>query len=56
MGHNLHLSQNLKQDQRLIMSQGMRQAFDVLQMPVLELSAWLEKEIEQNPLLEISKP
>ncbi|MGE0197509.1 MAG: RNA polymerase factor sigma-54 [Simkaniaceae bacterium] len=56
MGHNFHLSQNLKQDQRLIMSQGMRQAFDVLQMPVLELSAWLEKEIEQNPLLEISKP
>lgn len=44
--------QNLKQTQRLIMSSQMQQAIHLLQMPIMELSALIEEEIEQNPLLE----
>ena len=55
MGHRYALNQSIRQDQRLVMNMAMRHAFDVLQMPVAELSEWLEKEIEQNPLLEISR-
>lgn len=42
-----------KQNQHLLLSMAMRQAFHVLQMPILELSEWLHQEIEQNPVLEL---
>ncbi len=42
-----------KQNQNLLASMAMQQAFHVLQLPVLELSEWLEQEIEQNPVLEL---
>lgn len=45
-------SQNLKQTQRLIMSPQMQQAINLLQMPVLELSAVLEQELQQNPIVD----
>lgn len=45
-------AQNLKQTQRLIMSAQMQQAIQLLQMPILELSAALEEELQQNPLME----
>jgi RNA polymerase sigma-54 factor len=44
---------NLKQMQRLIMSRQMQQALQMLQSPVMELSALIEAELEQNPILEV---
>ena len=38
-------------EQKLQFSLAMGQSLDVLQMPIEELSSWLEKQIEQNPLL-----
>ncbi len=49
---DLRQSQNIKQLQWLIMSPQMQQALSLLQMPILELSALIEMEIEQNPLLD----
>jgi RNA polymerase sigma-54 factor len=43
---------SLKQMQRLIMSPQMQQALNLLQLPVMELSALIEIELEQNPILE----
>ena len=53
MGRNLHFSQYIQQDQRLIMSVAMERAFHVLQLPTEELADWLEQEIEQNPVLDL---
>lgn len=47
--------QNIKQLQRLIMSRQMQQAIHVLQMPIMELTPLIDKELEQNPVLEYSK-
>jgi len=46
---------SLKQTQRLIMSQKMQQAIRLLQAPVNELSTLIDREIEENPLLEYSE-
>jgi RNA polymerase sigma-54 factor len=43
----------LKQHQQLLINLAMKQAFHVLQLPILELSEWLKSEIENNPVLEI---
>ena len=43
----------LKQQQQLLVNLAMKQAFHVLQLPLLELSEWLKSEIESNPILEI---
>lgn len=53
MGHSpqLHLKTSLKA--HLVMTQGLRQALEILQMPHLELAEWLREEIEKNPLLEL---
>lgn len=48
---DLRQSQNIKQLQRLIMTPQMQQALNLLQLPILELSALIESEIEQNPIL-----
>lgn len=45
-------TQSLKQTQRMIMSPKMQQAIHLLQLPIAELAALIEAEIEQNPLLE----
>lgn len=56
---SLDLSQkqtpSLKQVQRLMMSPQMQQALNLLQLPILELSALVETELEQNPILESSE-
>lgn len=44
--------QTLKQQQRLIMSDHMQQALNILQKPVLELATLIQVEMEANPLLE----
>ena len=43
-------------ERRLIMTFALRQALEMLQMPQVELSEWLQNEIEKNPLLEITPP
>lgn len=50
---NQEANNSQKQNQHLLLSLAMQQAFHVLQMPVLELSEWLRLEIEHNPLLEL---
>lgn len=47
------ISLNLKQQQQLLINMAMKQAFHVMQLPLLELSEWLKVEIESNPVLEI---
>ena len=44
---------NLEQRQTLNLTPQMRQSIKVLQMDVIELSRWLEKESHDNPVLEI---
>lgn len=44
-------TQNIKQLQRLIMTPQMQQAILLLQMPIMELTAIVEAELEQNPIL-----
>jgi RNA polymerase sigma-54 factor len=44
-----------QQKQALIHSPQMNQALKVLQMPVMELGAYIEREIEENPILEYSE-
>lgn len=47
----IHLKGSLSA--HLVMTQSLRQALKVLQMPHLELAEWLREEIEKNPLLEL---
>ncbi len=49
-------TQSLKQAQRLIMSPQMQQAIHMLQMPVMEIAAAIDAEMQQNPVLEYSEP
>lgn len=44
--------QTLKQQQRLIMSDHMQQALNILQRPVMELAELIQLEMEANPILE----
>ena len=48
-------SQSQKQNHMLMMLPQMQQAITMLQVPVMELSALIEEEIERNPLLEYSE-
>lgn len=49
------LAPSLKQMQRLMMTQHMQQALGYLQLPVMELAAAVEQELEQNPVLELAQ-
>lgn len=49
-------TQSLKQAQRLIMSPQMQQAIQLLQMPIMEISAAIDEEMQTNPVLEYSEP
>ena len=42
-----------RQHQHLLINLSMKQAFHVLQLPILELSEWMKNEIESNPVLEV---
>ncbi|MBX7066562.1 MAG: RNA polymerase factor sigma-54 [Parachlamydiales bacterium] len=44
---------NLAPERRMNMTLALRQALEILQMPQMELAAWLLNEIEKNPLLEM---
>ncbi len=43
---------DLRQSQTLVMTPQLQQAIKLLQLSNIELSAYVETEIEQNPLLE----
>lgn len=49
--HNLEL----KQTQKLVMTQELRQAIELLQFNTIELNDYLKDQIEENPLLEMEK-
>ncbi|OPY55739.1 MAG: RNA polymerase sigma-54 factor 1 [Pelotomaculum sp. PtaU1.Bin035] len=49
MGYNL----NLEQTQKLVMTSELCQAIAVLQLSSMELSMYIERQLEENPLLEI---
>lgn len=42
----------LKSKQSMVATMAMQQAFLVLQMPTYELAAWIQTQIDQNPILE----
>lgn len=48
----LHLNQKLKPQQNLFLTLAIQQALKVLQLPIMELAAWVELQIEENPLLQ----
>ena len=52
----MSLGSFIYQDHRLVMTVAMEKAFHVLTLPILELGDWLEKEIEKNPLLTLTRP
>jgi RNA polymerase sigma-54 factor len=49
---SLSLRLDLRQSQSLVMTPQLQQAIKLLQLSNLELSAYVERELEQNPLLE----
>lgn len=50
---NLSLSLNQSQRLQMILAPQLRQSLEMLQVPILDLRAMIQKEIEQNPTLEI---
>lgn len=52
LSYDLHLEQT----QKLIMTPELRQAIELLQFNSLELSEYISKELEQNPMLERERP
>jgi len=46
---------NLEQSQKLVMTPELRQAMVILQLSTLELSEYLEQELQENPILEIGE-
>ncbi|MBC9784283.1 RNA polymerase factor sigma-54 [Heliobacterium chlorum] len=49
------LGQYMEQTQKLIMTPDLRQAITILQLNAIELSTYIEQEMTQNPLLELSE-
>ncbi|MDO4542325.1 MAG: RNA polymerase factor sigma-54 [Bacillota bacterium] len=43
---------NLEQTQKLVVTQELRQAIELLTMPLLELEAFIEEQLQENPILE----
>jgi RNA polymerase sigma-54 factor len=46
--------QEQSQKQRLIVSQKHQQAIELLQYPVMELKGWLNEQLQENPMLELT--
>jgi len=49
---NLEYNLNITQEQRLIMTQEMQLSVKLLQMTAFELQEHIEKELEENPVLD----
>ncbi len=43
---------NLEQTQKLVVTQELRQAIELLTMPLLELESFIEEQLQENPILE----
>ena len=50
------LEQIVTQEQRLVLTQTMRQALECLEMPVMDLCEYLQEQSLSNPLLEVEMP
>jgi len=48
-------NQELKQEQKQVLSQRMIQSMEILQLPLIELQERIEEEMSQNPLLEFEE-
>lgn len=48
----MDLKLNISQKQKLILTQIMQQSINVLQMSAYDLREYIEKEFEENPILE----
>jgi RNA polymerase sigma-54 factor len=51
---NMNFDLNLSQEQKLIMTQQMQLSIKLLQMSSVELQEHIEKEVQENPVIEIS--
>lgn len=51
----LEYNLELKQTQKLVMTQELRQAIELLQFNTIELNDYLKEQMEENPLLEMGK-
>ncbi|MCK5161797.1 MAG: RNA polymerase sigma-54 factor, partial [Candidatus Aureabacteria bacterium] len=49
------LGQIQSQQQKLIMSPQMKQAIEILQLPLLELRTLIQEELQVNPVLELEE-
>lgn len=49
----LGLEPSPQQQQRLVLTPGLREALTVLQLPALELERYVEQQVAENPLLEV---
>ncbi len=56
MANNMSQRLDLRQSQNLVMTPQLQQAIKLLQMNNVELSEYLEEELEKNPLLEKAEP
>lgn len=50
---SLHQSPSTKVHPAPFLTPGFLQALTILQMPILELSSWMQKQLENNPLVEV---
>merc|ERR1711939_834610 len=55
MGMGLNQNLNIKHSQSIVMTPQLRQAIKLLQFSNLELSSYIEEQIEKNPFLENKK-
>ena len=55
MAFETKLGQELRLHQQLVMTPQLQQAIKILQLPVVELEAMIQSEVEQNPILEIAE-
>jgi len=55
MAFETKLGQELRLRQQLVMTPQLQQAIKILQLPVVELEAMIQSEVEQNPILEIAE-
>jgi len=51
----LEYSLNLQQSQKLIITPELRQAITILQLPALELTMYIDQQLQENPMLELQE-
>lgn len=50
---DMKIQQTIHQEQKLILTNQMKLSLQLLQMPIYDLQECIEKELDENPLLEI---